>query len=109
MYALSRRIRAISTFIFDAGISTRRCFDPQALRMRVSISAIGSVIDIRYSPLFRRIPRSLERRAEVKVNARGMSSEEIDFLCSSFLVPHSPTSLSHSGNHPGKRQIPEAD
>jgi hypothetical protein len=25
-------------------MSTRRCFDPQALRIRVSISAIGSVI-----------------------------------------------------------------
>src|ERR1043166_1352270 len=37
-------MRAISVFIFDTGMSTRRCFDPQALRMRVSMSAIGSVM-----------------------------------------------------------------
>jgi hypothetical protein len=37
-------MRAISVFIFDTGMSTRRCFDPQALRIRVSISAIGSVM-----------------------------------------------------------------
>jgi hypothetical protein len=28
----------------DVGMSTRRCFDPQALRIRVSISATGSVM-----------------------------------------------------------------
>src|SRR6185295_19243941 len=39
-------MRATSVFIFDAGMSTRRCFDPQALRMRVSMSAMGSVIDM---------------------------------------------------------------
>src|SRR5688572_5307073 len=44
MYEFSLRIRAISSLIFDNGMSTRRCFDPQALRMRVSISAIGSVM-----------------------------------------------------------------
>src|SRR4051812_47494263 len=37
-------MRAISTFTFDAGMSTRRCFDPQALRMRVNTSEIGSVM-----------------------------------------------------------------
>src|SRR5207247_7337475 len=43
MYALSRRIRAISTFSFDTGMSTRRCPAWQALRTRVSMSATGSV------------------------------------------------------------------
>src|SRR5687768_12336772 len=44
MKLLSFRIRAISVFTFDAGMSTRRCLAPQALRIRVSISAIGSVM-----------------------------------------------------------------
>src|SRR5438132_6671344 len=44
MKLFSFRIRATSIFIFDTGMSTRRCFDPQALRMRVSMSAIGSVM-----------------------------------------------------------------
>src|SRR3982751_6101095 len=50
------RILAISTFSFDTGMSTRRCFAPQALRMRVSISAIGSVILINSFSSFYRIP-----------------------------------------------------
>src|SRR5690348_11936650 len=40
---LSRRIRAISTFSFDTGMSTRRWPARHALRTRVSISATGSV------------------------------------------------------------------
>src|SRR5688572_25340216 len=44
MYPSSSRILAISTFSFDAGTSTRGCFAMTALRRRVSISAIGSVI-----------------------------------------------------------------
>src|SRR5687767_3310258 len=44
MKLFSFRIRAISSFIFESGMSTRRCFDPQALRMRVNMSAIGSVM-----------------------------------------------------------------
>src|SRR6266571_7114990 len=47
MKLFSFRIFAISTFSFETGMSTRRCFAPQALRMRVSISAIGSVILIK--------------------------------------------------------------
>ena len=39
----------IQDFIFDAGISTRRCLAPQALRMRVNMSAIGSVMLIWFS------------------------------------------------------------
>src|SRR5688572_17286389 len=44
MKLFSFRMRAISTFIVESGMSTRRCFDPQALRMRVNMSAIGSVM-----------------------------------------------------------------
>jgi len=43
MKLLSFKIRAISSFIFDNGMSTRRCLDAHALRMRVSMSAIGSL------------------------------------------------------------------
>src|ERR1051325_6493665 len=44
MKLFSFRMRTISVFIFDTGMSTRRCFDPQALRIRVNMSAIGSVM-----------------------------------------------------------------
>src|SRR5436190_18412716 len=37
-------MRAISTFNRDDGMSTRGCRDSVALRIRVSMSAIGSVI-----------------------------------------------------------------
>src|ERR687892_2117713 len=43
-------MRAISTFIFEVGISARSCSAWLALRMRVSMSAIGSVIIV-LSPL----------------------------------------------------------
>src|SRR5579884_3873363 len=43
MYPSSLSRRAISTFIFELGISTRSCSALLALRMRVSMSAIGSV------------------------------------------------------------------
>src|SRR5579883_2774663 len=42
------------SFIFEAGISTRVCLAVTALRMRVSISATGSVIFMDYPPLLRR-------------------------------------------------------
>src|SRR2546421_5685888 len=44
MVASFLRMRAISSFSFDAGMSTRECFAEIALRIRVSMSAIGSVI-----------------------------------------------------------------
>src|SRR5579875_2655354 len=43
MYPSSLSRRAISTFIFDEGIVARSCSALLALRMRVSMSAIGSV------------------------------------------------------------------
>ena len=44
MYPSSRRMFAIAIFILDAGTSTVSCFAVLALRILVSISAIGSVI-----------------------------------------------------------------
>jgi hypothetical protein len=39
-------MRAISSLSFDAGMSTRECFAAMAFRIRVSMSAIGSVITL---------------------------------------------------------------
>src|SRR5882672_8235519 len=39
-------MRAISSFSFEAGISTRECLAAIALRIRVNISAMGSVMYI---------------------------------------------------------------
>src|SRR6266480_1407646 len=61
MKLFSFRIFAISTFSFETGMSTRRCFAPQAFRMRVSISAIGSVILINSFSLSYRIPSGTRR------------------------------------------------
>src|SRR6266850_801675 len=50
-------MRAISAFSRDAGISTRVCLAVTALRIRVSISAIGSVISLN-SKLIHQLTRS---------------------------------------------------
>ena len=47
----SLRTLAIATLILDDGISTLSCFADTPLRIRVSMSAIGSVIDM-YLPPF---------------------------------------------------------
>src|SRR5918993_5668583 len=46
MYPSSWRMRAISAFNLEAGMSTRVCLECTALRMRVSMSAIGSVMSV---------------------------------------------------------------
>src|SRR5579875_3049218 len=50
MYPSSLSMRAISTFIFELGIVTRSCSALLALRMRVSMSAIGSVSTVSLLP-----------------------------------------------------------
>src|SRR5579871_1895766 len=62
----SWRIRAIACFVRDAGTSTVLWFAVLALRMRVSISAIGSVIDMCSSPSPRRL-RHARHDAGVRV------------------------------------------
>src|ERR1700722_2681773 len=86
MNALSLRTRAISTFSFDCGISTRRCFALTALRMRVSMSAIGSVIVIvcprlptglahaRQEPVQRHIPEADSAQAELAEEGAGATA-----------------------------------
>jgi hypothetical protein len=49
-------------------MSTRRCFDPQALRIRVNMSAIGSVIVIVAFSSFLSYPGSGRRRNRLCVH-----------------------------------------
>src|SRR5262245_48143207 len=55
-------MRAISAFSRDAGTSTRVCLAVTALRIRVSMSAIGSVIKLRLSSPCH-VPKRLGTRA----------------------------------------------
>src|SRR5205823_12500231 len=98
MKLFSFRIRAISVFTFDTGMSTRRCFDPQALRMRVSMSAIGSVILIVKALFlaigFLAIGAGLSRAVH---NPWPMAQSPL------------PAGFSHARNHSGQRELSEAD
>src|SRR5687767_14714022 len=88
MKLFSFRMRAMSVFIRDNGMSTRRCLDWHALRMRVNMSAIGSVMLIANSFS----PRIL---ADVE-----------ELLCECARLP---ARLAHAGDHPRQCQLPEAD
>src|SRR3970040_1225664 len=68
---------AIATFIFEAGIETLSCLEDTPLRMRVTMSAIGSVTfnaappplparlgHARYLPLERHVPEADAAHAE---------------------------------------------
>src|SRR5262249_25555195 len=91
MRLFSFRMRAISTFIFDDGMSTRRCFDPQALRIRVSMSAIGSVMDM---------VKSGNRESGIG-NRWSAAADRSPLLL--------PAGLSHAGDHPGQREVAKAE
>src|SRR5215208_4155152 len=86
-------MRAISSFSFEAGMSTRECRAAIALRIRVSMSAIGSVITLE-------TPRKLARFRPAP-HARGrllsMNGREL------------PARLDHPGDLPLERQLAEAD
>src|SRR5947209_2555875 len=118
MYPSSWRMRAISAFSLDAGISTRVCLAVTALRIRVIMSAIGSVI-----------PQSLScgcSRAASAPPAGGLPARSADAVCGSVSAPHSassararpptpgpghlvvlPAALRHSGDVALERQLPE--
>src|SRR5690348_9317900 len=84
-------MRAISVFIFDTGMSTRRCFDPQALRMRVSMSAIGSLMLIG-NPMSSRIRWTWRNESESVGPATCL-----------------PARLAHARDHALERELAEAD
>src|SRR4051812_1085022 len=98
MKSFSFRMRATSVFIFDTGMSTRRCFDPQALRIRVSISAIGSVILMK---LILGSARILSDVADIEFVVLGTAKD--------LLVPRRdsrlPACLPHARDHPEQCQL----
>src|SRR6476659_2798727 len=88
-------MRAISVFIFDTGMSTRRCFDPQALRIRVSMSAIGSVM--------------LMSDSLVLSYPEGRGGLNVKYLQLTAGSCQLPARLPHARDHPEQRQLAEAD
>src|SRR4051812_17981171 len=74
-------------------MSTRRCFDPQALRIRVNMSAIGSVMlmCVSYSS---------------RIRGRGGMNCLAIWLSGRLCLP---ARLAHAGDHPRQRQLAEAN
>src|SRR5688500_14450314 len=92
MYPSSLRIRAISSFNFEAGTSTRECFAAMALRIRVNMSAIGSVIP--YSIFDCQLPIADLKNWKLAIGNR---------QC------YLPTRLNYAGYLPLERQLAETD
>src|SRR5437764_4054007 len=105
MKLFSFRMRAISVFTLDTGMSTRRCRDATALRIRVNISAIGSVMLMKSNSS--RIRRRGGGGKLTGDGGRGTGDGAVPR--SPFSVPCSPRGLSHAGDHPRQRQFAEAD
>src|SRR3982750_2034915 len=76
-------MRAMSAFSRDAGMSTRVCLAVTALRIRVSISAIGSVIFLSLQP--------------------SALSHQPSAIC------QLPAALRHAGDVAFERELPEAE
>src|SRR5512135_546466 len=84
----SFRMRAISAFSFETGMSTRRCRAPAAFRIRASMSAIGSVIMWDSSPI-----------------VSGQHRTCRSWKCQ----PRLPARLAHARDLAAQRHLPEAD
>src|SRR5260370_18933087 len=89
-------MRAISSFSLDAGISTRECLAPTALRIRANMSATGSVMlyskslpifDCRFSIVL------------LQIGNRQLAIEN----------PFSPARFHHAGNLPLQGQLTKTD
>src|SRR5437868_2524977 len=91
----SFKMRAISSLMFETGTSTFWCLAAYALRMRVSISAIGSVITSPESVTSDQLPVA----SELQLRTDNWS------LATRYL----PTRLRHAGNVAFERQPAEAD
>src|SRR5688572_25876822 len=91
MYPSSSRIFAISTFSFEAGTSTLACFAMTALRRRVSILAIGSVI------------------SRVLSLALSCQPSAVSCLFLPATAYHLPAALRHAGNVSLQRELAEAE
>src|SRR5258707_13906030 len=94
-------MRAISSFNFDAGISTRECFAETAFRMRANMSAIGSVMlySVKRFQIFdRRFAKSSSGRASQIANLKSK-------IANSPL----PTRFHHAGNLSLQGQLAKAN
>src|SRR5918996_1186351 len=91
-------MRAISTFSLEAGTSTRACFAMTALRRRVSISAIGSVIFYSRGPNTRSAP-SLRHAGHVALQRQLAEAEPAQ------------RELAHVGSRPSAKMaaVPQTD
>src|SRR5437762_9145148 len=87
-----RSTSAIESFIFDAGMFTYSCFAVTALRIRVSMSAIGSV-------MFKACVSSFSRAHPLQVLSGRTAIRD----------PALPARLLHSGQLSAKRHLPVAD
>src|SRR2546421_11994337 len=86
-------MRAISSFNFDAGMSTRECLAETAFRIRANMSAIGSVI--RYNSIFDcQLPMADWNQMEIGDRQSAMSL---------------PTTFHDARNLSGERQFAKTD
>src|SRR2546426_7580638 len=89
----------MDAFMRDAGMSTRRCRAPAALRMRVNMSAMGSVIDIFVQSLLQ-LPAAAAGPPAVRgASQKGRAGE----------TRRLPARLDDARNLPAQRQLAEAD
>src|SRR5438128_7123467 len=87
-----RSTSAIESFIFDAGMFTYSCFAVTALRIRVSMSAIGSV-------MFKACVSSFSRAHPMQVLSGRTANCD----------PALPTRLLHARQLSAQGHLPEAD
>src|SRR5680860_1278856 len=95
----SSRMRAISTLIFEAGMSTRLCPARHALRMRVRQSATGSVMTMLYSYLAAIQP--------LKGRSKWPRSRRTQRLA--IFSDRLPACLADAGDFALERQLPKTD
>src|SRR3970040_1987663 len=92
-------MRAISAFSREAGMSTRVCFDCTAFRMRVSMSAIGSLISSCSVSWFQSARR-------LRFAGSGLRTWD-GFRAAD--PPSLPAALRHTRDVPLERQLSEAE
>src|SRR5260370_40711252 len=97
-------MRAISSFNFDAGISTRECLAETAFRIRANMSAIGSVMlySVKRFQIFDR-RFAIEKKAAMGISNHKSKIQNRKFPSTNSIsprresVPATPTRESKSG------------
>src|SRR5262245_41596586 len=92
-------MRAISAFSLLAGMSTRRCFAVTALRMRESMSEIGSVIFV---------VSLLKPKSQIPKSQIPTTRQILWIWVLGFGLWDLPTALRHTRDVAFQRQFPEA-